>query len=65
MARSANGVDEYWIVDSALREVTVLFREGTAFGEPQPVRSGAIPSRVFPELGIAIDDVFADLPEEA
>ncbi len=57
-----NGVDEYWIVDSKRREITLLFREGPVFAAPEVVRDGAIPSRVFPGLRASVADVFADLP---
>jgi Uma2 family endonuclease len=60
---ATNGVDEYWIVDSKRREITVLFRDGTVFGSPRVVRDGTIPTRVLPELGATLADVFADLPE--
>lgn len=59
-----NGVDEYWIVDSKRREITVLHREGSVFGAPSVVRDGAIPSRVFPELHATVADVFADFSED-
>jgi Uma2 family endonuclease len=59
-----NGVDEYWIVDSKRREITLLFREGSVFGAPQVVRDGAIPSRVFPELQTDVAEVFADIRED-
>jgi Uma2 family endonuclease len=61
---AANGVDEYWIVDSKRREVTTLFREEAVFGVPQVMARGKIPSRVLPDLGIAVEDVFADVPED-
>jgi Uma2 family endonuclease len=61
---AANGVDEYWIVDSKRCEVTALFREGAVFGIPEVVASGKIPSRVLSGLGIAVEDVFAGVPED-
>jgi Uma2 family endonuclease len=59
-----NGVDEYWIVDSKRREITLLLREASVFGAPQVVRDGAIPSRVFPELRTEVAEVFADIRED-
>jgi Uma2 family endonuclease len=56
-----NGVDEYWIVDSKRREITLLFREGSVFGAPHVVGEGTLPSRVFPALGASVADVFVDL----
>jgi Uma2 family endonuclease len=61
---AANGVDEYWIVDTKRRELTLLAREGGRFGPPQIVASGEIPSRVLPDLAVAVEEVFADVPTD-
>ena len=55
------GVDEYWIVDPLRREVTVHHRAGRWFDDGVVVASGAIPSRVLPELGLVLEALFADL----
>jgi Uma2 family endonuclease len=60
-----NGVDEYWIVDSKRREITLLFREGAIFGAPKLLRDGAIPSRVLEGFRSTVADVFADVPQDA
>jgi len=61
---AANGVDEYWIVDSKRYEIAVLNRDGTAFGPPEIVTSGEIPSRVLPGLAVSVDEVFADIDRD-
>ena len=61
---AANGVDEYWIVDSKRYEIAVLNRDGTAFGPPEIVTSGEIPSRVLPGLAVIVDEVFADIDRD-
>lgn len=56
-----NGVDEVWLVDTKEREIAVHFRVGERFGPAVVITGGEIPSRVLPELGARLEDVFADL----
>ncbi len=57
-----NGVDEYWLVDPVTRVVTVL-RLGLAdYDDVQEFASGAIRSRVLPNLALDVETVFANLP---
>jgi len=55
------GVDEYWLVDPARREVAVHHRTGRWFAEPCIVRSGRVPSRELPALRLDVAALFADL----
>jgi len=56
-----NGVDEYWLVDPRKREVTVLLRSGSAFGEPAVFRKGPVMSAILPGLVLTIEKLFDDL----
>jgi len=55
------GVDEYWLVDPRRREVSIFTREAADFGAAKVFRSGALTSRVMPELDLCIEELFADL----
>ena len=54
-----NGVDEYWIVDPARKQVTVFHRGKRGYGAGATVTTDTIRSRVLPELGLAVKDLFA------
>jgi Uma2 family endonuclease len=56
-----NGVDEYWLVDTRRRELTVLRRAAAGFEAPVTLAMGRIPSSVLPDLDAAVEDIFADL----
>ena len=54
------GVREYWIVDPERREVAVYATLGDRFDEPAVYSSGAIVSRVLPDLKATVEDVLAE-----
>lgn len=56
-----NGVEEYWIIDPLRRELTVFCREGATFAPAAARGEGAISSRVLPDLGARVEDLFVDL----
>ena len=55
---SASGVDEYWIVDPARREVALFTREGGGYAAALSLRTGSIPSRVLPEFTADVAELF-------
>ena len=57
-AYARNGVDEYWLVDTERREVTVFRRTGRRFGPPRHCSTGRIASKLLPELDLQVADVF-------
>lgn len=54
------GVREYWIVDPEMHEVAVYTTLGDRFGEPLLRASGAIASRVLPELRVEVEQILAE-----
>ncbi|MFN2426278.1 MAG: Uma2 family endonuclease [Candidatus Binatia bacterium] len=56
-----NGVDEYWLVDTVDRVVTVFQRRGNIYDDGVEYREGEIGSRVLPALGLHVADVFAGI----
>ena len=56
-----NGVEEYWLVDTDAREVTVLHRDATRFAKEERILAGRIRSRVLPDLVLSIEDIFSNL----
>ena len=57
----AFGLLEYWIIDFALRRVTVLVRDGDAWREQILVDDQVIPSVVLPGLTTTVADLWLDL----
>jgi Uma2 family endonuclease len=53
-----NGVDEYWIVDPARKEVTVFRLGKRGFGSGTTAIGGPIRSRLLPGLGLAVEELF-------
>jgi len=53
-----NGVDEYWIVDPARKQVTVFHRGKRGYSAGVSATAGIIRSRVLPELGLSVKDLF-------
>jgi Uma2 family endonuclease len=53
-----NGVDEYWIVDPARKQVTVFHRGKRGYGAGTTVTAGAIRSRVLRDIGLSVKDLF-------
>ena len=53
-----NGVDEYWIVDPARKQVTVFHRGKRGYGAGATVTTGAIRSRVLREIDLSVKDLF-------
>ena len=53
-----NGVDEYWIVDPARKQVTVFRRGKRGYGAGTTATAGSIGSRLLPELALSIKDLF-------
>jgi Uma2 family endonuclease len=60
-AYERSGVDEYWLVDPRKRQVTVFVREREVFAPPATTSSGAIASRVLPDLAVTAEELFGDL----
>jgi Uma2 family endonuclease len=56
-----SGVDEYWVVDPRKRQVTVFVREGDVFASPSTTSTGAVCSRVLPDLRVTVEEIFAEL----
>ncbi|MEW6270138.1 MAG: Uma2 family endonuclease [Thermodesulfobacteriota bacterium] len=52
------GVDEYWIVDPVLREITVFALVGGRYDEGTTFTSGRVASPLLPELEVVVEDVF-------
>lgn len=50
-----NGVDEYWVIDPRARSITVFSRRGDAFDDGVTRTSGALLSRLLPELEAAVE----------
>jgi Uma2 family endonuclease len=59
-----SGVHECWIVDPEARRVRVFDGTGHGFAEPRAHERGAVVSRVFPTLALAVEDVFEPLDDE-
>ncbi|MBI5505021.1 MAG: Uma2 family endonuclease [Deltaproteobacteria bacterium] len=55
------GVEEYWLVDPRRSTVEIFAREGETFGAARVFRSGALVSRVAPELELSIEELFTGL----
>jgi Uma2 family endonuclease len=53
------GVREYWIIDPVANSVTILVLSGESFVEAPLGEGDVIQSRVLPDLGLALDEVFA------
>jgi Uma2 family endonuclease len=53
-----NGVDEYWIVDAARKEVTVFSRTGRRFGPAKNCSKGRIASKLLSTLDLPVTDLF-------
>jgi Uma2 family endonuclease len=53
-----NGVDEYWIVDPARKQVTVFRLGKRGYGAGTTVTAGAIRSRVLPEFALSAQELF-------
>lgn len=53
-----NGVDEYWIVDSDHRAVTVFVREPRGYGAGRTAIGGTFRSRVLPKLRVSVTLLF-------
>jgi Uma2 family endonuclease len=60
-----NGVDEYWLVDTKRRELTILVRNANRFEEHARAVHGKLRSRVLPKLAIPVEDIFRDIPDDA
>ncbi len=56
-----SGVDEYWIVDQEICEVSVFDREGERFGPSRVHRTGPVRSRVAPGIELTIEELFDGL----
>lgn len=61
-----NGVAEYWVVDPPARRVVIFVREDGTSGDGPPGfapgigwESGPAPSRLFPGIGLSIEQIFA------
>lgn len=54
-----NGVEEYWIVDPVRKAVTIFHLGKRGYGTGRVIASGRIPSRVLPNVEIAVSEVFA------
>ena len=52
-----NGVDEYWIVDPRARSLTIFSRSGGTFDDGTTLVSGAIPSRLLPDLDATVEQL--------
>jgi len=55
----ANGVEEYWIVDSARASVTVFHLGKRGYGG-RSVSEGKVRSRVVPDFQMQIEEIFSD-----
>lgn len=55
-----NGVDEYWIVDSDHRAVTVFTAGPRGYGAGRTAIGGALRSRVLPKLRVSVAALFSD-----
>lgn len=55
------GVREYWIIEPGTQTVTVLRLESGNYSEVPLTETGAVRSRVLPELRLTLDDVFEDV----
>lgn len=55
-----NGVDEYWIVDSEHRAVTVFTREPRGYGAGRTAIAGTLRSRALPKLRVPLATLFDD-----
>lgn len=55
-----NGVDEYWIVDSDHRAITVFTRGPRGYGAGRTAIGGTLRSRVLPKLRVALPKLFQD-----
>lgn len=54
-----NGVEEYWIVDTDRRAITVFRLAGSRYGTPLTVGSGEqLTSTVLPQLTFAVSEIF-------
>ena len=60
-----NGVDEYWLVDTSRRELTILVLVEGRFTEHARAAHGRLTSRVLPELAISVEMLFSDVPRRA
>jgi Uma2 family endonuclease len=57
------GVQEYWIVDPQLRQITILVLEGQTYREHGVFASGATAASVMlPGFSLSVDAVFAAGP---
>ena len=54
------GVDEYWIVDSDHRAVTVFMAGPRGYGAGRTAIGGALRSRVLPKLRVSVAKLFQD-----
>jgi len=54
-----NGVDEYWIVDSRGKAVTLFHLGEGRYGNGQTFRRGSVRSRTLPRLRLTIEKLFA------
>lgn len=54
------GVDEYWIVDSDHRAVTVFSAGARGYGGGRTAIAGALRSRVLPKLRVSVAKLFQD-----
>lgn len=55
------GVREYWIIEPGTQTVTVLTLESGNYSEVPLTETGAVRSRVLPELRLTLDDVFEEV----
>jgi Uma2 family endonuclease len=56
-----SGVDEYWLIDSDARELTVLCRNGNELIAADCLRTGRVPSRLLAGLDLSVEDLFRNL----
>jgi len=56
---AANGVAEYWIVDTATRRLEIHVLSGADFAVPLVFEHGRVRSSVLPGLDVQVEDLFA------